>query len=262
MLFPPFTLVSRYMREKKELMYIYGHNAVMEALTSRPDTISEIFVSEKNDDINLVKRIRESNIKQSTFDDRKRLPGRLESHVSHQGVIASIFVDKLVKTYKDFIKDVEVTDKTALLIFGEVQDPQNVGAAIRSAAAFGLSGVLIPTHNQAPINGTVVKVSAGMAFKIPLVSINNVNTTIDDLKKKGFWIYGLDGSGDVSLPDEAFDQPTVFVIGNEGKGLRQMTAKACDTLLSIPIDPRCESMNASASVAVALYGWSVKKGNK
>ena len=98
-----------------------------------------------------------------------------------------------------------------------------------------------------------------MAFHIPLIAINNVNATITDLKKKGFWVYGLSGDGEVSLPDEAFEKPSVFVIGNEGSGLRKMTAEACDTLLSIPIDTRCESMNASASVAVALYDWSTKR---
>jgi len=240
------------------LIYIYGQNAIIEALKKRPDTVSEVFLLEKNKDTELQKLIKNLNIKTSELNS-KNLPGKLESHVTHQGVVASIFADKLVLPYKDFINDLEVTDRTALLIFGEVQDPQNVGAAIRSAAAFGLSGVLIPSHNQAPINGTVVKVSAGMAFNIPLVSVSNINNTIQDLKKKGFWVYGLDGGGETSLPDESFGKPTVFVIGNEGEGLRKLTAESCDTLLSIPIDPKCESMNASTSVAVALYDWSTKR---
>ena len=242
----------------KEPIYIYGRNSVVEAIESRPDTVAEVFLNHKNQDKDLVNLIKKSKTACTPLNENN-LPGKLESHVNHQGVVAKISIEKLIPSYKDFISNLEITDKTALLIFGEVQDPQNVGAAIRSAAAFGLSGVLIPEHNQAPINGTVVKVSAGMAFKIPLVSIGNINTTITDLKKKGFWIYGLEGDGEVSLPNEAFEKPSVFVIGNEGVGLRKMTAKACDTLLSIPIDARCESMNASASVAVALYDWSVKK---
>jgi 23S rRNA (guanosine2251-2'-O)-methyltransferase len=242
----------------KELIYIYGRNAVMEALSTRPDTISEIFLSEKSNDSHLKDLIQKTKVEYSILNEN-HLPGNLESHVTHQGVVAEIFTEKLMLNYKDFINELEVTDKTALLIFGEVQDPQNVGAAIRSAAAFGLSGVLVPTHNQAPINGTVVNVSAGMTFRLPLVAISNVNTTIEDLKNKGFWVYGLDGNGEISLPDEPFEKATVFVIGNEGQGLRDLTAKKCDTLLSIPIDERCESMNASASVAVALYDWSIKK---
>ena len=248
-------------RDKPEIMYIYGRNAVMEALTTRPDTIYEVFLAEKSKDNHLKDLILTAETGYSLLNENK-LPGNLESHVNHQGVVAGIYIDKLMPKYKDFINDLEVTDKTALLIFGEVQDPQNVGAVIRSAAAFGLSGVLVPTHNQAPINGTVVKVSAGMAFRVPLVAINNVNSTIEDLKKKGFWVYGLDGDGEVSLPNEDFEKATVFVVGNEGQGLREMTAKKCDTLLSIPIDKQCESMNASASAAVALYAWSTKNNNE
>jgi len=239
-------------------MYIYGRNSVSEALNARPDTIFEIFLLKKNDDVEVKKNAHRHKIKLSIFDE-ENLPGNLKGPITHQGIMASIRMDMLMPNYKDFINQLEITDKTALIIFGEVQDPQNVGAAIRSAAAFGVSGVLVPAHNQAPINGTVVKVSAGMTFRVPLVSIGNVNATIKDLKKKGFWIYGLDGGGDVSLPNESFGKPTAFVIGNEGQGLRKMTAKVCDTLLSIPIDSQCESMNASASVAVTLYDWSTKR---
>jgi 23S rRNA (guanosine2251-2'-O)-methyltransferase len=139
---------------------------------------------------------------------------------------------------------------------GEVQDPHNVGAVVRSAAAFGLRGVLIPKHRQAGVTGTVVKVSAGMAFKIPLVEVANANRTIEDLKKMGFFIYGLDGEGDVALPLEDFSKPSVFVLGNEGEGMREKTKEHCDSILSIPIHGRAESLNASASAAVVFYAWS------
>ena len=104
----------------------------------------------------------------------------------------------------------------------------------------------------------VVKVSAGMAFRIPLVSVGNVNTTIRDLKEQGFWIYGLAGEAEKGLSDERFDAPAVFVLGNESKGIREKTLEHCDILLSIPTDPRCESLYAAASAAVALYAWSTQ----
>ena len=146
----------------------------------------------------------------------------------------------------------------ALLVLGEVQDPHNVGAVIRSAAAFGFAGVLIPPHNQAPVNGTVVKVSAGMAFRIPLVTIPNVNTVLRDLKEDGFWVYGLEGEGTTKTTTEKYTRPTVFVLGNEGSGLREKTKELCDELLSIPIHPRCESLNAAAATAVVMAGWSAQ----
>jgi 23S rRNA (guanosine2251-2'-O)-methyltransferase len=105
----------------------------------------------------------------------------------------------------------------------------------------------------------VVKVSAGMAFRIPLVEIRNVNATLTDFKKRGCWIYGLAGeAGSVLLPDESFTKPSVFVLGNEGEGLRQKTREACDTLLAIPMHPRCESLNAAASAAIVMYEWSTQ----
>ena len=139
-----------------------------------------------------------------------------------------------------------------------MQDPHNVGAVIRSAAAFGLAGVLIPPHNQAPVTGTVVKVSAGMTFKIPMVSISNVNTTLRDLQASGFWVYGLDGDGSTSTVTEKFTRPSVFVLGNEGSGIREKTKEVCDDILSIPIHPQCESLNAAAATAIALASWSAQ----
>jgi len=137
-----------------------------------------------------------------------------------------------------------------------LQDPHNVGAIIRSAAAFGISGVLIPEHNQAPITGAVVKTSAGMAFRVPLVAIGNTNNTIRVLKEKFFTVYGLamDGSRDVS--EEKFDTPALFIVGNESKGIREKTLALCDTLLRIPMHPRCESLNAAVSTAIVLHEWS------
>ncbi len=242
---------------KEDIAYIYGHNPVMEALQARPDVIKEVFLKAHSKDEHLKSLLEKARVKTSVLNERN-LPGKLDSGVVHQGVVTSIYLDRLLFEYKDFINELTVTDNTSVLILGEIQDPQNVGAIIRSAAAFGVDAVLVPSHNQAPVNGTVVKVSAGMAFRVPLVSINNVNATIQDLKNKGFWVYGLHGEGEMNLPGENFEKPSAFVIGNEGTGLRKMTAQACDTLLSIPTDKRCESLNASASVAVVLYDWSTK----
>ena len=141
---------------------------------------------------------------------------------------------------------------------GEVQDPHNVGAVIRSAAAFGVKGVLIPPHNQAPVTGTVVKVSAGMAFRIPLVTISNVNSTIRDLQSDGFWVYGLEGGGEANTVTEQYSKPSVFVLGNEATGLREKTREVCDELISITMHPQCESLNAAAATAIVLASWSAQ----
>jgi len=97
-----------------------------------------------------------------------------------------------------------------------------------------------------------------MAFRIPLVSIGNVNSTLKVLKEKGFWVYGLAMKGATELRTEAFDTPSVFIIGNEGAGIREKTLEACDITLSIPMHPRTESLNAAVSAAVVFYEWSKK----
>ncbi len=236
--------------------YIYGKHSVIEALTYKPEVVSKLFlrndIKQETD-----KKLLDSVSFVQTFT-RNNIPTDVDASVNHQGMIAQIDKLKLIISYNDFRKTLKVTDDTCLAILGEVQDPHNVGAVIRSAAAFGVSAVLIPKHRQAGVTGTVVKVSAGMAFKVPIVEIGNVNRVIEDMKKEGFFVYGLDADGDTDLTREQFTKPTVFVLGNEADGIREKTAEHCDMIISIPIHKRCESLNASVSAAVAFYQWSAQ----
>lgn len=243
------------MKDKAKSIYIYGKHSVIEALANKPHIIHKVFLEESLQDKELEKALKKAGIMPSKLgSDNKTFIG--ENPKGHQGVIAKVSPDKLMLPYKEFIESLEISPSTSLVLLGEVQDPQNVGAIIRSAAAFGVSGVLIPLHNQAPVTGAVVKVSAGMAFKIPLVAIGNVNTVVRDLKQKGFWVYGLEGESHQSLRDEQFEKPSVIIVGNEGSGIREKTLELCDHLLKIPMHPSCESLNAAASVSVTLYAWS------
>jgi len=243
------------MKDKIKTIYIYGKHPIMEALVNKPEIIQKVFLEENLQDRELEFALKKAGITPSKLGrDNQTLIG--ENQKGHQGVIAKISTDKLMLPYKEFIESLEISPSTALVLLGEIQDPHNVGAVIRSAAAFGVSGVLIPEHNQAPVTGAVVKVSAGMAFKVPLVAIGNVNTIVRDLKEKGFWVYGLEGTSNQSLSDEKFEKPTVIIVGNEGNGIREKTRELCDYLLKIPINPASESINAAASVSVALYAWS------
>lgn len=236
------------MKGDRTYIYIYGKHAVLEAVAVCPESVESVFTNHAGE--------LPSSVAVTSLNERS-LPGGLSSGVNHQGYVAAINPKLLTVRYADFIADLNCTPDTALAIFGEIQDPHNVGAIIRSAAAFGLAGVLIPQHRQAGVTGTVVKVSAGMAFRIPLVEIGNVNTTIRDLKDRGFWVYGLAATeGSIALGDENFSRPSVFVVGNEGSGLREKTADTCDTLLSIPMHPRCESLNASVAAAITFQNWS------
>ncbi len=241
---------------KQDKIYIYGKHALTEALKNSPQSIKKVFLASE-DDKALISLLAKHNISYGKLG-KGELAGDVSDGATHQGVIGLISLDRLVVSYEEFIRTLPITKDTCLVIMGELQDPHNVGAVIRSAAAFGVSGVLMPEHNQAPISGAVVKVSAGMAFRVPLVRIGNINTVIRDLKDRGFWIYGLDGEAKISIVDEQFDAPTAFILGNEAKGIREKTAELCDIMLSIPMHPQCESMNVASSTSVALYAWSAK----
>lgn len=240
----------------EETTYIYGKHAVKEAISYRPDVLTALYLTDVRDEsfrkiLNGAKLpIRELN--------PKKLPKGVPSDAVHQGVIAEINPKKLVVAYEDFMRTCTVTPDTAFVLLGEVQDPHNVGAVIRSAVAFGISGVLIPEHRQAQVNGTVIKVSAGMAFKLPLIQIGNVNNTVSDLKDRGFWVYGLDGEAEQSVEKEQFEKPSVLILGNEGEGIRQKTLEHCDIPLTIPMSKNAESLNASVAAGIVLHAWSTR----
>lgn len=238
-----------------EPTYIYGRHAVIEALKKRPDIIDTMYIRPsilgEAGVQSLLKQVK--NVVE--FDERK-LPRGVARDAVHQGLIASVVIDRLVVPFKEFKKTLEVGLDTGLAVLGEVQDPHNVGAIIRSAAAFGIGAVLLPEHRGCPITGTVIKVSTGTAFSVPLVEVKNINAALRELKDMGFWVYGLDMEGDSTLPEEDFRRPSVFVVGNEGDGMREKTKELCDTVLTIPMHPRAESLNASVSAATVMYAWS------
>lgn len=237
--------------------YIYGRHALVEALVHSPRSLKKIFLEPKSADSELMALIKKSGVPVivSSLDQAPKGVDRLDVR---QGTVALLSLGDLVISFKEFIGGLSVDRDTSLVLLDEIQDPHNLGAIIRSAAAFRVSGVLIPEHNQVPITSTVIKVSAGMAFSVPLVSIGNVNSTLRELKDKGFWIYGMDETATHNINTELFDAPTIFVMGNEATGIRQKTRELCDILLSIPMSKRCESLNVAASTAVALYAWSTQ----
>jgi len=239
---------------QREQSYIFGTHPIEQALERAPETVKRLYVIGGHNSDRLLGRAIELGIPYDRCDEQ-HLPRGVDRDAVHQGVVAQVAPQKLLQDYKEFIKTLEINEHTALVLLDELSDPHNVGAVIRSAAAFGVAGVLIPEHRQAPVNGTVVKVSAGTAFAVPLVSIGNVNTVLRDLKERGFWVYGLVGGGDTSMTQEQFTKPSVFVLGNEGKGLREKTEELCDFKLSIPIEECVESLNAAASAAVTFYAW-------
>ncbi len=254
----------------KDTFYIYGKYAVLSALENKPGCVLSIYLTDKhNTDANVNSIIGSAKLKNPKMEvqdfDRNHLPldllAEIDAFGTHQNIIARISAGKLVLDGKDFLEKFDSKPNSLFVILGEINDPQNVGAIIRSAGAFGVDAVFIPEHNQAPITGSVIKVSAGAAFTVPLVSIGNINQTIKTLKDKRFWIYGLESADEAALAsfenkkifDESFTEPTAFIIGSEHDGIREKTREHCDLLLSIPITKEVESLNAATSASIAFY---------
>lgn len=237
---------------KSNQVIIYGKYAVIEALKHKAKIVERIFLDDKRkDDTTLINLIKKSDLKIENFTTQQ-----LSSQANHQGISALINLDKLLISFKTFSESVSATPSNVLILLDEIEDPQNIGAIVRTATAFGATAILIPNRRNAPISGSVAKISAGTIFNIPLVEIGNINTTIKTLKDKGFWIYGLDGRGEKNIHEEKFDAPTVIVLGNEGSGIRAKTLNHCDIVLCIPISPKCESLNVATAGALAMFEWS------
>lgn len=135
-----------------------------------------------------------------------------------------------------------------------VTDPQNLGAVIRSAAAFGANGVILPERRSASVNATAWKVSAGAAAHMPVARVVNLTKAIEALKERGYYSVGLDGGGSKLVGETGFEtDPLVIVLGSEGKGLSRLTREACDCIAGIPMTNAVESLNASVAAGISLY---------
>ncbi len=242
---------------KDDTVVVWGRHAVYEAVKNAPHAVKKVLFEGGKQDDQIKNAARAGGISIDGFP-AGQAPRSVPDDAVHQGFVALIDPKKLLVEYETFMSTYSITDDSCIVVLGEIQDPHNVGAVIRSAAAFGVAAVVIPEHRQAPLTGTVFKVSAGMAFRIPLITVGNVNQTLRNLKDKGFWTYGLDQNAQKSVADEGFEKPTVLILGNEATGIREKTMELCDIPLRIPMSARAESLNASASASVALFAWSTK----
>jgi len=155
----------------------------------------------------------------------------------------------------DLLDTIVARGETPLLVaLDGVTDPRNLGAIVRSTAAFGGQGVVVPQRRAAGMTAAAWKTSAGAAARLPVAMAANLTQTLAAFKARGLFVLGLDGDGDVPLPElELARQPLVVVVGSEGKGLSRIVTEACDQVVSIPISATTESLNAGIAASVALY---------
>ena len=167
----------------------------------------------------------------------------------HQGVIAF----GAAKQYADLD---ETAAKNGLhVVLDGVEDPHNLGAIVRTAHAAGAAAIVIPERRAAPLTETAAKAAAGALAYLPVVRVTNVNKALEDLKERGYWIYGLDERGKEAYDQVEFATPTAIVLGGEGKGLHEHVAKKCDFLVRIPMAGSVASLNVSVAAGVVLFEW-------
>ncbi|HWL02020.1 MAG TPA: 23S rRNA (guanosine(2251)-2'-O)-methyltransferase RlmB [Microbacteriaceae bacterium] len=185
---------------------------------------------------------------------RQELDRMTDVGTVHQGVALKVPPYEYAHPL-DLLDTIEERGQTPLLVaLDGVTDPRNLGAIVRSAAAFGGQGVIVPQRRAAGMTAAAWKTSAGAAARLPVAMATNLTQTLNAYKSRGVFVLGLDGGGDVSLHDlDLAAQPLVIVVGSEGKGLSRIVTEACDAIVSIPISAVTESLNAGIAASVALY---------
>ncbi|MDD7961889.1 23S rRNA (guanosine(2251)-2'-O)-methyltransferase RlmB [Microbacterium thalli] len=235
---------------------VTGRNSVLEALRAKipatafyiaqrvemDDRVKEMLSIATNRNIPVLEVTRQELDRMAGFDG------------VHQGVAIKVPPYEYAHP-QDLLEEVIDRGETPLFVaLDSVTDPRNLGAIMRSAAAFGGHGVIIPQRRSAGVNSAAWKTSAGAAARIPVAIAPNLTTTLKEFKKQGVFVLGLDGDGDVSLPAlELADRPVLIVVGSEGKGLSRLVTETCDQVVSIPISAATESLNAGIAASVALY---------
>lgn len=244
---------------KTENFFIYGKKPVEEALSSRANQLDKIFVKNSispSSYKNLSETALKNRVPVVTVPDAKIF--NLVGRVNHQGFVAQMSNIKY-SNFFDWIETQDLAKNPAVLLLDGIEDPHNLGAILRTAAAAGMEAVIVPTQNQVPVNATVFKTSAGTAGRIPIIRVHDTNQGFKDLKLAGFSIIGLDGSAQTNIWEADFDKPVAFLIGNEGRGISKNLIKQCDDLIKFPMEHNVESLNASVSAALVSYEWKRRR---
>jgi 23S rRNA (guanosine2251-2'-O)-methyltransferase len=230
-------------------IWISGVNPVREALRAEAAGIQEMIVARTDSRVDeLVQLARKRSIPLRT-ENRNSLTG-IVGHAHHQGV--ALRVREYVYSSLDEFLLVPIHEREPVLILDSIQDPQNLGALMRSACFLGARGIVIPRDRSAQVTSAAIKVAAGATAHLPVMLVTNLVRAIEKLKDAGVWIAGLDVQGARSIYESDLTVPMGLVVGNEQKGIRPLIRKACDMLVQIPAHGPLDSLNAAAAGAIAL----------
>ncbi|MGC5585434.1 23S rRNA (guanosine(2251)-2'-O)-methyltransferase RlmB [Ornithinimicrobium sp. W1679] len=232
---------------------VVGRNSVLEALRTHVPA-STLYVGSRMESDDRVKEsitlATERGI--AVLEAPRTEMDRLTDGAVHQGL--ALQVPPYEYAHPEDLLDAELPGTPLIVALDGITDPRNLGAVVRSVGAFGGHGVVVPARRSAGMTAAAWKTSAGAAARVRVAQATNLTRALEDYRKAGFFVVGLDGEGDVELPGlELADQPLVVVVGSEGKGLSRLVRETCDQIVSIPIAAVTESLNAGIATAVALY---------
>ncbi len=231
---------------------IYGINPIREALLVNYPPLHKIFLAKKDNPAlrELRELARGKNIPCKSYPPE--VLTKLAQTAHHQGAVAYQGVYNY-STLTDLWTKISGPEPNVLILLDSLEDPQNFGALLRTAAAFEVAGVIIPKDRAVGVTPAVLKVSAGAALHVNVVRVPNLARTVEELKEVGFWIVAADHHGNISLFDMVFPPKVALVIGSEGKGIRPLILSKCDYRVFIPLGGQISSLNAAIAGSIFLF---------
>ncbi|MBV8380764.1 MAG: 23S rRNA (guanosine(2251)-2'-O)-methyltransferase RlmB [Paucibacter sp.] len=234
---------------------LFGFHALTVRLKTQPDSIVEIHFDASRRDARMrgfKERVQEAGVRLIESDDERL--GRLAGSPRHQGVVARVNPVALTHSLDEVLEGVEAAGAVPLvLVLDGVTDPHNLGACLRVADGAGAQAVVAPKDHAVGVNATVAKVASGAAETVPYLMVTNLARSLGELKERDIWVVGTSDRAERSIYDIDLNRPIALVLGAEGQGLRALTAKTCDELVSIPMQGAVESLNVSVAAGVCLY---------
>jgi 23S rRNA (guanosine2251-2'-O)-methyltransferase len=240
-------------RSKASSEIVAGRNAVVEALRAEVP-VTTMYVAGRIDSDDRVREALKTATERSipVLETPRGELDRLTDGAVHQGL--AVQVPPYSYAHPSDLIDPEAPGIPLVVALDGITDPRNLGAIVRSVAAFGGHGVVVPARRSVGMTASAWKTSAGAAARIPVAQATNLTRALEDYRKAGFFVIGLDMDGDVELPDLSLaSEPLVVVVGSEGKGLSRLVRETCDAIVSVPMSSAVESLNAGIATGVTLY---------
>ena len=242
-----------------------GRNSVLEALRTKVPATAMYLAARIEMDDRVKEAIAIANSRRIPINEvtRPEIDRMTGNDAVHQGIALQVPPYKYDHPMELLDRILDRDQVPLIVALDGITDPRSLGAIIRSVAAFGGQGVVLPQRRSTGVTASAWKTSAGAAARVPVALAGNLTTTLKEFKKRGLFVIGLDGDGDVSLPQlNLANEPLVIVVGSEGKGLSRLVQENCDAVVSIPINAATESLNAGIAASVTLYEIASQRAKK